>query len=738
MAIDFGAAYEAPISLDAERLIGTRSRRSTLWTLAAGAVLVPIIAAFVAVQLPAVQALFLPWVIGAVTASLPLGALWLLLCYVLGADWGQRRAEYWLRAWLRHRRLPRRWGEPELRAHHADLHVDQHILVGADYPRGVVEIVGTVNLQMTDAETLAGHVRKLHAFFMGLRFPIQIVVRAWAGADAQVERRWFVAVTADSATVLDERLRDIQMSLHRAGLGGRPLNGDLFDSLQVCWTTHPAGTRLGPHGLVRERGHVVVDGEYVRGFVLSKFPRTIEPNWLAPLLDGDTPIDFAMWLDPIDNTDELAALSDRVNEWETAQVLNFTRSGYRDPDLDDQIKDASRTRLMLHRRMLRVFRGSIGFVVRGTTVVEMALRERVLGDHLRETVGDDAVIPLDYEQDHAPLLVVPTGTPPITYLLQMVSPAVAMSYPFSNSCVSMKDGVECGTSIGSKRVNRLNLFGLTNPHMIVPATSGAGKGYWLKVFLWRLLHQDDEVYVRIIQSEKDEYTALAEALGPQRAQVIRITRLDQLSAERRARPGVVRYETRWHQQNVIGMHETIEPLVDERGRLWAFRDLVVYDLTRMDAHERGTAVAFLLNAIEQSARYHRRRRGVVVIDELGIVLRDEAAGFAIETAYRRFRSIPWDNNPREVNRIAMIGLTQRPSDLLGTRWKVLADLSETHLYLRQKSTEIRGVAKSANLSPDEVAFLETCDDGDGLLVAGRARVGLHLFATPEEHEFART
>jgi hypothetical protein len=176
------------------------------------------------------------------------------------------------------------------------------------------------------------------------------------------------------------------------------------------------------------------------------------------------------------------------------------------------------------------------------------------------------------------------------------------------------------------------------------------------------------------------------------------------------------------------------------GWLKNFRDLTVFDLTKMDAAERGTAIAWLLQAIEQEmVRVRRRRHALCVIDELGIVLESDVAAKAIDVAYRRFRSIPWDDNPHEVNRVAMIGASQRPSDLLRhPRGKVLADLAMTHLYFRQKPTELKTVAVTLNLSADEQTFLDGAEQGTGLLVADLARVGLHLNATDEEKGFAET
>lgn len=701
--IDFGQAYEAPISLDDERLIGTRARRPTLWMLAAVVLLVPELLAFIASLFAEIRDDFQPWVPTLVMGLLPVAILWCIACYALSQPWGARQAEYWLKAWLRYLRLPKRYNEREIAAY-VGLRVDSHYLAG-DYPRAVVN-VETLNLRMTDADVLASHIKKLHVFLVGLRWPVQIVVRAWA-VPGGVERRWYIAVAAETEAILDKRIKDICDGLARAGLGGRPLNGDLYDSLQACWSVKSLG-RLGPSVMDKGTRYFKVDGEFVRGFLLKRWPRTIDPNWLAPLLDGELPVDFSMWLDPIPNTEELEFLSERINEWETAQVLNQNRQGYRDPDIDDKIKDAQRTRHYLRRPgALKVFRGSVGFVVRGPTLEVMEERERLLTGHVQEQAGLDALIPLDFEHDKATKLAVPTGEPAIEYPLQIVSPAVALTYPFSNSCLRMTGGPEVGTSLGSKRINTLNLFDLANPHLAIFGTSGAGKGYWVKIFLARMMLQ-----AFIIQTEKDEYTALARSLG---GVVLRRDTYDSL--ENLFYPAGYR----------------------AGGAIRNTKRITVFDLTHMDSSEHGRAIARLLKGIKRSVSWTGKpEQAVCVIDELGIILDSDDAARAISHAYRTFRSVPLEGSD-DVSRIGMIGITQRPSDLLTReRGKVLADLAETNLFLRHKSTELRVTKNVLGLSADEAHFLETCGPGDAILVAGRMRVGLKVDSTTEEHDFAKT
>lgn len=759
MAVDWSVAYEAPISLDAGRLIGTRARRPTLWTLAAVGIAIPVLAAFVMLLIPSINAYVPQWIVDADPWTLPPLGLWIVICYALGTSWGNRPAEYRLSREWRYRRLPRKMDDKAVARHHAtyslretNVPIAEHVIDAENFPRAVIE-VQTISLTMRDAESLSNAIKKMHMFLLGLRFPIRIVVRATQNV-GYVDRRHFIAVEAETDELLGERVKELIHALSRAGLGGRALNGDLFRSLQYCWGVRSHTTTLGPSSLDRDRRHVTVDRqEVVRGFAMAKYPRTIEPNWLSGILDGELAVDFSMYLDPIDNATELDVLSGRISEWETAQVLNVSKSGFRDPDIDDQIKDAARTRLYLRQRKLRVFSGAVHFVVRGATVKEAEDRERLLMTTLREHVGDQALIPLDTEHDYAPILATPLGQPPAMYPLQLVSPAVAMGHPFSNTSIRMKDGVEVGTSLGSKRQNTLNTWLLDNPHMVVPGTTGSGKGFWLKVFVWRLLHLHPGWRVWIIQSEKDEYRSLVDAMPssprshPKREALYshEVESADEFSLLMNAQEAHHWQALRGETIQILSLDEFDDKVFQKTygGKLTPRllgQQLTLYDLTRMPEQDRGKGIARLIKAIDNDAQHDTQQTlGYVALDELGIVLKDKEAADAIEVAYRRFRSIPHLDNPKVVSRRGMIGLTQLPSDLLGnTNGKVYASLSETHLYLRQQPAELRVTKGPLNLTPDEVEFLETCDNGDALLVAGRSRVALHLYAEPEEEAFAVT
>jgi hypothetical protein len=301
----------------------------------------------------------------------------------------------------------------------------------------------------------------------------------------------------------------------------------------------------------------------------------------------------------------------------------------------------------------------------------------------------------------------------------MVTPALARTYPFSNSSLSMPGGTPCGTSVGSQRENRLNLFEPFS-HVVVLGTTNAGKSFWVKTYLLRLMRAEPRTRVLLIQCERDEYGRLARAMNG-----------------------------RGHIDACRTMGEVEALVYPATGNFRSTVQCHLVDLTQLPKAARGAALAFVLEVAERDAAWFVGR-GIIGIDELGIVLEDHTAALALEAAYRRFRSItPRDphhhaahhvhDDNLEPSRRVMIGVSQRPSDLLKhDRGKVLADLAKTRVYLGIESTEMSVVSKQLGLAADEQTFIESADQGTGLLVSGEARVGFHLTPTAEELSVGRT
>jgi hypothetical protein len=677
--LDWTSPYEAPTSLDGPRMFGPHSQRTAKWT-AAATVAVAVCVGLVIVGYVQTADLNLFWLV-------PLG-LWLPICYVMASPVAGRPPEYWIGAAIQFRR----GGPPELPSPPA---------------AAIIELTRTRNLRLAEDEALGTAAKSLWAFLNGFQYPLKIVVRAWPQAGG-IERRWFIGVQAPTPEVLSERVASILRGLAKQRLAGVRLT----DQEATALTELPR--RRGVH-----RDYLALD-EHLAGYLLAAAPRATETNWLAPVLDGDLAVDCSLALEPLDNATEMSSLDDRLVEWQSAQILNVNSGRGEDPDVDNKIKDAARTRLLLSRRQLRVYLTTVGFVVRAPDQATLEHQAGLLTTQLAELVGVPMpVIPMRYEHAATPALVDPRRDCPVTFPIRMVTPALARTYPFSNSSLSMPGGTPCGTSVGSLRENRLNLFEPFS-HVVVLGTTNAGKSFWVKTYLLRLMRAEPRTRVLLIQCERDEYGRLARAMG-----------------------------SHGHTDVCHTMAEVEALVYGATGNFRTMAQCHLVDLTQLPKAARGAALAFVLEVAERDAAWFVGR-GIIGIDELGIVLEDHTAALALEAAYRRFRSItPRDphhhaahhvhDDNLEPSRRVMIGVSQRPSDLLKhDRGKVLADLAKTRVYLGIESTEMSVVSKQLGLAADEQTFIESADQGTGLLVSGEARVGFHLTPTAEELSVGRT
>lgn len=634
---------------------------------------------------------------------------------------------------MRHWSLPGRLEALLLEQVHVRVKSTANSTITTDDPlapvRAVIEIDRPVNLRLLAEEDVGSYIRRFGTFLNGLRSPVHLVVSTRAVAMTRItnrdpraralgdflgsqaanlsllERRWYVAFSASSDVVLRERVKSTLDGIRRAGLQGHQVDGMLRDTLNACWGTLP-GERLGPRVVKRAAEHVDVDGMLVRGLLVQRLPRSIDPNWLAPLLDGEVDCDVSLWVEPLDTGEQIRELDLRLSDWLSAQDLTIARSNRRNTDLDVQIADAQRMRVALTRHQLRLFNLTLLLVVRARDKAGLDLAEQRVTDLLREQIGSDPVLPTDLEHDLAARQVVPLGEADLRQPLRVETPALARTYVWSSSSLAMPGGIPWGIGTDANRPVLLDPFGFPNPHMVCFATSGAGKGYSIKVLLYRWYWLDPDVsFVVVDQDEREEYTRLAEAVG-----------------------GVV--------YRVRDVGEVDRRYFWDHGdyRIPAVERLRVYNLSTLPPAQRPEAIARLIASVEADSlrSANLAHRWVIVIDELWTLLDPKTPAHAGETVERLWRK-------GRHARIMAIGVSQRPSDALNTeRGQVLLDISSINWFLWCRPTEMARTAKHLGLTPGERAFLEDADRGMGILTVPGRRLAMRVVASDVEHVMAST
>ena len=92
----------------------------------------------------------------------------------------------------------------------------------------------------------------------------------------------------------------------------------------------------------------------------------------------------------------------------------------------------------------------------------------------------------------------------------MDTTALSTTFPFTSSELSDNKGILYGVNAHNESLVIFDRFSLENANMLVLATSGAGKSYFVKLEILRSLMFDTE---SIILDPENEYEMIAKAVG---------------------------------------------------------------------------------------------------------------------------------------------------------------------------------------------------------------------------------
>jgi conjugal transfer ATP-binding protein TraC len=141
------------------------------------------------------------------------------------------------------------------------------------------------------------------------------------------------------------------------------------------------------------------------------------------------------------------------------------------------------------------------------------------------------------------------------------------------------------------------------------------------------------------------------------------------------------------------------------------------------------AVHFLLAAALWGRIKARRRRRLLIVDELGLLFDDPTIRKFVVSLARRIRK--YDGS--------LVFATQNPGDLLSSEaGLVVATNPAIHFFGAQRAGEALKLQKAFQLSDAQRSQLETAQRGDFLLSAGPDRLGIRVQAPPWQAKVMQT
>ncbi len=252
---------------------------------------------------------------------------------------------------------------------------------------------------------------------------------------------------------------------------------------------------------------------FVRAFYVTQVPSSVFVGWLDDLYNiGD--VDVSIHLYPGNNREVIEELSVKINDLMATQILDEKRGDFTNASLTRAtLEDAWQLREEIQTNRNKMFYVTILFTVAAESLEELERKSRVA----EEMLGGRAIHIRQafLRQDEALKSVSPIGVNKIVDVYRNFDLGASTALmPFNCADMAHEGGVFLGVNLNTGAPVLYNPFVgkpiLSNPHMALIATSGAGKTTAVKLFTARAAyHGFKTLYI----DPEGEYGEMAEELG---------------------------------------------------------------------------------------------------------------------------------------------------------------------------------------------------------------------------------
>ncbi|MWA02772.1 conjugal transfer protein TraC [Actinomadura sp. LD22] len=268
------------------------------------------------------------------------------------------------------------------------------------------------------------------------------------------------------------------------------------------------GLGLGPSALRVNARSLELPGGVCSSFAITGYPREVGAGWLEPLLTYPGRLDVSLHIDPIPPLVAAQRLRRQLARLESASRADAQRGRLADFAAEVAADDAAELAASLARGHGRLFRAGLYLTVHAhdPDVLEGEVqRVRALAASLLLDAQPTTFRALQGWTTTLPLAADAIGARRV-----FDTAALAASFPFTSPDLQPALGetpVLYGLNAYSAGVVLWDRFAQDNYNSVTLARSGAGKSYFTKLEVLRLLYQD--VHVAVIDPE-DEYRRLCD------------------------------------------------------------------------------------------------------------------------------------------------------------------------------------------------------------------------------------
>ena len=254
--------------------------------------------------------------------------------------------------------------------------------------------------------------------------------------------------------------------------------------------------------------YIKINDVYFRTIFVGGYPRFVAPGWLEPVVNFDSSLDISFYIYPVDGKSVLDDLRRKIAEMEAEISTDIERGKIVDPSTQAKLEDARALQEQLVKGIERFYEFSFYITIPANSVDELNQITRQIQSQLGALLIVSKHAILDMEEGF--LSTAPMGIDRLSITRNMDTTSVATTFPLTSTELSSDRGVLYGINSQNESFIIFDRFSLENSNMVIFATSGAGKSYFVKLEALRSLMTGTEA---IIIDPESEYKPLAQAVG---------------------------------------------------------------------------------------------------------------------------------------------------------------------------------------------------------------------------------
>lgn len=563
------------------------------------------------------------------------------------------------------------------------------------------------------------------------------------------------------------------------------------DATMQTWQSGVSSVRdiVAPSAWQVNPRNMVIDGKYTTTLFVMTYPRYLDTNWFASIINYDIEFDVGMFVYPQDSATILKQLKKRTTQVSASLSMAAEAGKVRDPQLETAYQDIEDLRDRLVQGTERFFQFGLYITLYANSEEEL---EEALGQV--EVLLEGRLVyakPALFQQEQGFTSTLPLGKDELGVNTNMNSGPLSTSFPFVSADLTSDSGILYGINLHNNSLVLFDRFSLENANMVIFAKSGAGKSYTVKLEILRSLMFGTEV---IVIDPEQEYQYLADAVGGSYLKISiasehRINPFDLPALGEEDDPDAVLRENITRLNGLIslmvgGFSPEEQSLVDKG--LWetyAVRDItpetgwkedtevptlqdfygVLSNMTgaenvaiRLERFVEGTfagvfnrptnidldkqLIVFNIRDMEEELRpvamyvilgyiwnrvRHQLKKRMLVVDEAWIMMKNEESAKFMFSMAKRARKYY----------LGITTITQDITDFLGSKYgKPIVTNSSLQLLLRQSPAAIDLLADVFYLTDQEKFRLLESDVGEGIFFAGLKHVAIKVVASYAEDQ----